>query len=160
MTTMMTPDQYRIEKTRVAVTFRLMSGERMRGAIFVNPFIFHHVGQEEPLNLFNAQDPFFPIETEEGEVLLVAKDRLVEVEGVQLTDDDELRRASARPVTLTVTFVDGFVRTGCVYLEMPADRPRLLDFLNRYAERFFPLYVGDDVYLVNTRAIEHVRPRD
>lgn len=157
---MRTPDQYRIEKSRISVTLRLMGGERLHGAIFVQPSIYGHYGREEPMHLFNAAEPFFPIETDDGAVLLIAKDRVVEVEGVTLSEEDDLRRVSARPVTLTITLADGVVRTGSIYLEMPSDRPRLLDFLNQYHQRFFAMYVDDDVFLINARAIEHVRPRD
>lgn len=157
---MLSPDQYRIEKSRIAITLRLQGGEHVRGYIFLQPSAYLHLGREEPLDLFNSPEPFFPVETEDGEVRLVAKDRVVEVEGIPATSDDDFRRASARDVTLTLTLADGVVRTGCAYLEMPSDRPRLLDFLNTMTQRFFPLYVGEDIHLVNARAIEHVRPRD
>jgi hypothetical protein len=41
---------------------------------------------------------------------------------------------------------------------MPTARPRLLDFLNRYAQRFVVLYAAGGVCLVNRMLIEHVRP--
>ncbi|MDQ3698363.1 MAG: hypothetical protein M3373_10110 [Gemmatimonadota bacterium] len=159
-TIMLSPDQYRLEKNRIAVALRLLSGERVRGFIFVQPSNYYHVGHEEAIDLFNAPEPFFPIETDKGDVLLLAKDRVIEVEGVVPSEQDDLRRASARQVELTVTLADGVVRTGGVLLEMPSDRPRLLDFLNQISQRFFALYVDEDVYLINRSAIDQVRPRD
>lgn len=157
---MLSPDPYRIEKSRVAVVLRLRSGERIRGAIFVQPSAYLHFEREEPVDLFNAAEPFLPVEVDGGDVLLVAKDHVVEVEGAMGAHDDDLRLASARAATLTVTLSDGVVRTGKVFLEMPSDRARVLDYLNSIHDRFFVLHDEDEIYLINARAVEHVRPRD
>jgi hypothetical protein len=59
-----------------------------------------------------------------------------------------------------VTLRDGTVRSGRLYLEMPTDRPRLLDYLNRYAQRFVTLYSAGGIRLINRELIERVRPMD
>lgn len=152
--------EFRIEKDRCAVRLSLVSGETITGAMFVQ-----HVGEGDPRresarDVLNAPERFFPVETADGETLLVAKDRVVEALADHPTDDDELRRASARSALLDVVLLGGVVRSGVVLLEMPAGQPRLLDYLNRLSDRFLVLYAAEGTRLVNRALIERVLPRD
>jgi hypothetical protein len=61
---------------------------------------------------------------------------------------------------LQVTLTGGVTRFGSMRLELPSDRPRLLDHLNCGTERFLTLYTDRDVRLVNRAMIERVRPLD
>jgi hypothetical protein len=155
--------QYRIEKDRLAVTIRLHGGERVNGYIFVQPSIYRHLGREEPVDVFNAPEPFFPLQSELG-TLLLAKDRVIEAwpaETEPEEEEDEMRHASARAVGVQLTLTDGSERCGTILLELPSDRPRVLDFLNTMTDRFISMYDEDGaLHLVNTRAIERVRPLD
>ena len=108
--------EFRIEKDRCAVRLSLVSGETITGAMFVQ-----HVGEGDPRresarDVLNSSDRFFPVETAEGETLLVAKDCVVEVLAELPNDDDELRRASARSALLEVVLSGGIVRSGIVLL--------------------------------------------
>jgi hypothetical protein len=152
--------EFRIEKDRCAVRLSLVSGETITGAMFVQ-----HVGEGDPRResareVLNAPERFFPIETADGETLLVAKDRVVEVLAELPTDDDELRRLSARSALLDIVLSGGVVRSGIVLLELPAGQPRLLDYLNRLSDRFLVLYAPEGTRLVNRALIERVLPRD
>jgi hypothetical protein len=152
--------EFRIEKDRCAVRLSLVSGETITGAMFVQ-----HVGEGDPRResareVLNAPERFFPIETADGETLLVAKDRVVEVLAELPTDDDELRRVSARSALLDIVLSGGVVRSGIVLLELPAGQPRLLDYLNRLSDRFLVLYAPEGTRLVNRALIERVLPRD
>ena len=152
--------QYRIQKDQIAITITLVGGESVEGFIFVQQSVYRHLGREEPTDLFNGPEPFFPIVCRDGSTLLVAKDHVAEAWPIQLTDDDHLRLAASHAAELEVTLHDGTVRRGMVPLEMPSDRPRLLDFLNGHHERFLALHVADAIRLVNMRAIKRVRPLD
>jgi len=95
-----------------------------------------------------------------GDTLMVAKHQVREIE---LVDDAGLEAAvapAARAEAVEVTLRDGTVRSGRLYLEMPTDRPRLLDYLNRYAQRFVTLYSAGGIRLINRELIERVRPMD
>jgi hypothetical protein len=151
---------YRIQKERLAITLTLSGGEQVRGHVFVQPPAYAHRGRGEPIDLFNGPEPFFPLEIEGGEVLLVAKDRVMVVSGIKATEDDEVRRASARMALLQVTLAGGIAHFGSMRLELPSGRPRLLDHLNCGTERFLTLYTDRDVRLVNRGMIERVRPLD
>lgn len=150
---------YRIEKDRLAITIRLEGGDCIEGFIFVQPSVYRHLGREEPIDLFNAPEPFFPLVQEDGATLLVAKDRVTEAWPIQPSDDDALRLAAAR-AELELTLRDGTIHRGSVLLELPSDRPRLLDALNSHRERFLALHAADAIRLINTHAIKCIRPLD
>jgi hypothetical protein len=152
--------QYRIEKDRLAITIKLEGGECIEGFIFVQPSVYRHLGREEPIDLFNGSEPFFPLVRGDGTTLLVAKDRVIEAWPIVPSDDDDVRLASAHAAELEITLRDGAVRHGTVPLELPSDRPRLLDFLNSHHERFLALHAADAIRLINIHAIKCVRPLD
>lgn len=153
-------DGFRIVKDRMAVSVTLLGGERVDGVVFVQHSPDGVVRHEEPSDVLNSSEPFFPIQATNGDVLLIAKDRVAEVTGPEITAEDAVRRASARQAMLEVTLVTGLIRTGLVLLELPSDNPRLLDFLNRQHERFLTLHGPEGTRLVNRRLIERVRPLD
>lgn len=153
-------DEYRIEKERLEVTLTMMSGEGVHGFVFVQPPLLGHSSHQEPSALFNEAEPFFPLELPSGEVLLVAKARVVEVSGLPLDEEAEAIRASAPMALLEITLAGGVTHFGSMRLEVRADRPRLLDFLNDSTDRFLTLYTDQGLRLVNRVLIECVRPLD
>ncbi|HEX6537098.1 MAG TPA: hypothetical protein VF041_21125 [Gemmatimonadaceae bacterium] len=153
-------DEYRIEKERLEVTLRLMGGDEVHGFVFVQPPLLGHSSQAEPATLFNDSEPFFPLELPSGEVLLVAKARVVEVSGIPLDVHVEEIRASSPMALLEITLAGGITHFGSMRLEVRADRPRLLDYLNDCLDRFITLYTDQGVRLVNRALIECVRPLD
>ena len=152
--------EFRIEKDRCAVRLSLVSGETITGAMFVQHVVEGDPRRESARDVLNAAERFFPVETADGETILVAKDRVVEVLAEGPADDDELRRASARSALLEIVLSGGIVRSGLVLLELPAGQPRLLDYLNRLSDRFLVLYASEGTRLVNRALIERVLPRD
>ena len=152
--------QYRIEKDRLPITIKLDGGDCIEGHIFVQPSVYRHLGREEAIDLLNAPEPFFPIVGTDGSTLLIAKDRVMEAWPVQPDEDEELRLAGTREALLELVLVDGTVRSGTIPLELPSDRPRLLDFLNSHSERFLALHAADAIHLINTRVIKCIRPLD
>ena len=68
----------RIEKERVAVSITMVGGESLNGSLFA-PQIYPPGGLEDPLQLLNEPEPFFPLGLSTGEVLLIAKDRVLEI---------------------------------------------------------------------------------
>ena len=150
-------NEYRIEKNRHPVTLTLLGGESIVGAMFVQGQARHRSAREDPGDILNEPEPFFPLETQTGETLLIPKARVLEVVGdmpsQQLT-------AGGPGVTIAVTLVGGAVRTGAVFLDTPGPAPRPLDFLNHLPERFFALHGTSEVRLINRDLIERVHPLD
>ena len=152
--------EFRIEKDRCSVTLSLASGETITGAMFLQHAEDGDPRRESAHDVLNGPERFFPIETDAGETLLIAKDRVVEALTSLPENGDELRRASARSALLDVVLPSGDVRSGTVLIELPAGQPRVLDFLNRIGDRFLVLYAAEGTRLVNRALIERVHPRD
>ncbi len=153
-------DTYRIEKERLAVTLTLIGGEVVEGRIFVPAPLLGHAGELDPASVFNDRDLFFPLELANGEVLLMCKARIIEVAGLPLGDDPDDVRGSAPMSLLEITLAGGITHFGSMRLEVRADRPRLLDYLNDCNQSFLTLYTDQGVRLVNRAMIESVRPLD
>lgn len=153
-------DTYRIAKERLDVTLTLIGGEVVEGRIFVPAPLLGHSGQLDPAAVFNDRDAFFPLELADGEVLLMCKARIIEVAGLPLADDADEIRASAPMSLLQITLAGGITHFGSMRLEVRADRPRLLDYLNDCEQTFLTLYTDQGVRLVNRTMIECVRPLD
>jgi hypothetical protein len=152
--------EYRIEKDRYPVTLTLLGGERIVGAMFVQGHARHRSAPEDPGDILNEPEPFFPLLTETGETLLIPKARVLEVAGDIPSQRITPRGTGSPGVTIAVTLVGGTVRTGAVFLEMPGPAPRPLDFLNHLHERFFALHDTNEVRLINRDLIERVHPLD
>jgi hypothetical protein len=155
----MSTTDFRIEKDRRVVSLQMLGGEQLNGEMFVQRFTRHHMGSEEVPDVLNAPEPFFPL-VRAGDTLLIAKHQVREVE----LEDNSGQEAAVAPVVraeaVEVTLRDGTIRAGRLYLEMPAERPRLLDFLNRYAQRFLMLYSAGGIRLINRELIERVKTMD
>jgi hypothetical protein len=152
--------ELRIAKDRCSVRLSLVSGETITGEMFVQHAEETDARRESARDVLNGPERFFPVETVEGETLLVAKDCVIDVLSETPIDGDELRRASARSARLDILLAGGVVRSGLVLLELPTGQPRLLDYLNRLSERFLVLYAAEGTRLVNRALIERVLPRD
>ncbi len=146
-------NEYRIEKLRRPLAVVLRDGQRLEGEVFLRPVSRHRPRPEEPAELLNDPDPFFAFVTG-GQALLVAKSNVARAETHAADDTFDLGPLG---VTVELTFTDGSVCGGSIFLETPSDRPRLLDFLNGYRPRFLPVVDAAQVLLVNTQTIAHVR---
>lgn len=155
----MTSD-YRIEKDRLLVALTTVGGERIVGEMFVQPYARHRMGPEDPRDIVNGEEPFFPLQLTDGSTRLIAKDHVLDlqIEGEDGIDGGSEMLALSARVELTLT--GGTTHLGLVFLEVPFDRPRLLDFLNRFTERFITLRTEHGVSLINRRLVELVRPLD
>lgn len=152
--------EYRIPKNRRQIVVTLHSSASIAGDMFVQAFGRYGGGAEGPLDILNAPEPFFPLRAENGETVLVAKDRVVLVT-CDRPDVPEHVWAQATPrVTVEIHLLDGEIVTGSVLLEVPEQHSRLLDFLNRHKQRFFPLETVDGQLLINQSMIESVRSLD
>ncbi len=158
----MTPSQLwndvRIEKERVAVSITMVGGELLSGSLFA-PQVYPPGGLEDPLQLLNELEPFFPLGLATGEVLLISKDRVLEIvlDEAQVGEEDP---GSAPTALLQVTLAGGTSHVGSMRLEVRASRPRVLDYMNHCTERFMALRTDEGVRLINRKMIERVRPLD
>lgn len=146
--------EYRIEKHRRSLHILLTDGNTLEGEVFLQPATRHRSRPEEPLDLLNDAEPFFAL-VRNGETMLVAKASVARAE-TSYQSEGELDIV-ALGVFVEVTMTDGTVCNGCIFVESRTGRPRLLDYLNSYRNRFLPVVDAQQVLLVNTNTIAHVR---
>lgn len=151
---------FRIEKGRTSVLLTMAGAGSLSGEMFVQSHSRRGDGPENPEDVLNDAEPFFPLALDDGTTLLIAKDQVMEAHIEELPDEEPELRNSVRAAMVELTLAGGTARSGTLYLEVRADRPRLLDFLNKYEQRFFLLHSSDGVRLINRHLIEHVRPLD
>ena len=150
-------DDYRIEKVRHRVELTLASGRRLEGDIFLQAFARFKAGPEEPLDVLNDSAPFLPLVLASDQLLLVQKAQIAIV-ATALPQSDDPAEAGVVGMHVEIVFVNGESRTGSVFPELRADRPRLVDFLNNTPLRFLPLFAADHLLLVSTAHIAYARP--
>jgi hypothetical protein len=153
---------YRIQTTQKAVILTMLGGEELRGGVFIHPSSYRPFELEDVSELFNADSPFFPLELETGEVILVSKERVAEVAADRSDEasDQPPRDAPTATALLQVVLVGGEVRLGSIKLEAPPDRARVLDYLNALTSRFLTLHTSNEARLINRSLIDRVRPLD
>ena len=152
---METINRFRVEKLRRAVSVVLTDGRRLEGDVFLAERTRVRAEPEEPMDLLNGDEPFFPYFLDEQEVLLLAKAQVVRAETA--APDGSL--AADMPdgvMAVEITLIDGSAVSGFVPVEKRGEHTRLLDFLNGYAKRFIPVFWGEQVCLVNRGLIASV----
>jgi hypothetical protein len=153
---------YRIETTRKAVILTMLGGEEVRGNVFIHSSSYRPFELEDVSELFNSEMPFFPLELENSEVILVSKERVAELAADRSEDPSDLppRDPPSPTSLLQIVLVGGEVRLGSIRLEAPPDRARVLDYLNALTSRFLTLYTSNEARLINRSLIDRVRPLD
>ena len=148
---------YRIEKVRHHVELLLGSGIQVEGDIFLQSFARFRAGPEEPLDVLNDSAPFLPVLRASDDLLLVQKSQITIV-ATDLPRGEDPAEAGTIGMHVEITFINGETRTGSVFPELRADRPRLIDFLNNTPLRFLPLFTADQLLLFSTAHIAYARP--
>ncbi len=137
-----------------------MSGESLKGEIFLNTSAVGHPGPETPFDVFNSGDPFFPLLLENGETRILALSRLADVSWPVEEFSDSERAAFARSVSLEVRMINGTTHTGTMLIEAPVRHSRIIDFLNFHSDRFLTISSDGRCISINREMVESVRPRD
>ncbi|HMG71132.1 MAG TPA: hypothetical protein VK544_08440 [Gemmatimonadaceae bacterium] len=154
-------NQYRIETTRKAVILTMLSGEELRGNVFIHFSSYRPFELEDVSELLNADTPFFPLELDNREVILVSKERVAEAAANRGDESDQPPREAPSPTALLqIVLIGGEVRLGSIRLDAPPARARVLDYLNALTSRFLTLYTSNEARLINRSLIDRVRPLD
>ena len=153
---------YRIETTRKAVILIMLGGEELRGNVFIHFSSYRPFEFEDVSELFNADSPFFPLELETSEVVLVSKERVAEVAANRgdSASDQVPSEGTIPTALLQIMLIGGEVRLGSIRLEAPPGRARVSDYLNALTSRFLTLYTSNEARLINRSLIDRVRPLD
>jgi hypothetical protein len=148
-------NRFRIEKLRRAVSVVLTDGRRLEGDVFLWERTRVRAEPEEPIDLLNEDEPFFPFFLDEQEVLLLAKAQVVRAE-TAAPDGSISADMPDGAMAVEITLVDGSAVSGFVPVEKRGEHTRLLDYLNGCAKRFIPVFWGEQVCLVNRMLIASV----
>ena len=154
---------YRIETTRKAVILTMLTGEELKGNVFIHLSSYRPFELEDVSELFNADTPFFPLELQNGEVVLIAKERVAEIAANRLPEGPSDQNPCEGPIPtalVQIVLVGGEVRLGSIRLEARPDRARVLDYLNALKSRFLTLYTSNEARMINQSLIDRVRPLD
>jgi hypothetical protein len=147
---------YKIEKVRCPVVLMLNDGEQLRGDIFVRPLSRFRTDPQSAAEFLNEDDAYFALVSANGIGLMVAKDSVVRVE-TELPAGDDSVDVPRLGLNVEITLTGGGSCRGTVFLDTPAERARLLDYLNSYEARFLVVFDTTKATLVNRRAVAHVR---
>jgi hypothetical protein len=148
--------EFRIEKVQHQLKITLANGERLSGMVFLEPIARHHTGQQDPRELLNDADGFFPFAVG-GHLLLIAKDQ---VKFATYAGNAEPPMIGPPTIGVRVSLADGTVVDGAVEIEGRSDAHRLLDYLNGFDDRFLSMTVDRTKHcLVNRRLIVGVQQR-
>lgn len=147
-------NDYKIDKLRRRLSLIFMDGRTLDGDVFLRSVSRFRSRPEEPTDLLNDPDPFFAL-VRDGNATLVAKANIARVATITHAPDEGDVPLVGVPVEVTLR--DGSVCRGSIFPETRSDRPRLLDYLNTYRDRFLPVVDSRQVWLVNVNTIAHVR---
>lgn len=153
---MLQVSNYRIEKTRCPISVKTRSGETLTGDVFLQLY-GRYGGAEQPIDILNSGEPFFPIADEAGDTLIVSKKSVLFATSPVEMDLDVERKAISRPVAVEMQLRTGEILNAIARLEVPEDHPRLLDFFNLSKDPFIPLETARGQLMVNKAMIEKVR---
>jgi hypothetical protein len=112
-------------------------------------------GAQSLLELLNAPRRFLPLETENGELLLVQKNGLVLARSNQCILVQ--RSPHAKDIPVSVELLTGDSMDGTISHDLPESYPRISDFLN-FSPQFFALRIDGWDCLLNSESVRSVRP--
>jgi hypothetical protein len=151
-----------IPKRKVSVKLRLQSGEERRGTLYLDFIDTIHRGEQTLLDKFNDDYPWIPFLPAAGEVEILNRDWIIQVEpgdGIQ----QQLVRKEDSPVfrreQVTLSLVDGRSLEGRIAMDLPDEFSRVSDFLN-FPQNFFALETAQGPVLVSKRHVRALTPHE
>jgi len=143
-------DSQRISKETCNVLFALADGREIWGEVFLNLFGELHGGPQRVGELLNGDEPFIPIKTEEGTLLI----HLLQLVSAQVASEVELNELMTlgEHYRVKVQTVLGKSIDAEVYVDLPEGGRRVKDFMNR-SQGFLRFIVGDQVLYMNRNFI-------
>ena len=145
-----------VPQRRVAAIVHLADEEELEGVFYVAA-IGPDGAPGRLVDLLNdATERFMPFSSSE-ETVLIHKSRIVSIElGTGDREHESPESEFGHRLRIEVHLTSKGLVTGWLSYVMPLDSERLRDYLNT-ARHFIPLYVGNELLLVNPRYIVSVR---
>lgn len=148
-------DNLKVPKKLQSVTLWVHPEGRVSGALYLREHSPHHAGSEEPLEVLNQGEHFLVFRRELPEEI-----RFYNLRSVIRMEYDGAQELPVEQVTVLpcrLLMMDGSLIEGTIQEALPADRARLLDYLNRKEDSFIKLHMEEGIiYLINKSYINHV----
>ena len=150
-------DDLRVPKRRLAVEMLLPGGATRQMTLFLSEVAADHTGPERPSDLLNGGDDFVPAFDETGKAMSFLNRSAISAVRLDPALDVDVDEDVTIPTEheVEVLLRDGTALRGLVSFLRPAERSRLVDFLNE-APPFFRLLEGAVLVLVNKRHVVRV----
>lgn len=150
-------EDLRVPKRRIPVEVLLPGGTRRTMALFLSEVAADHSGQERPSDLLNGGDDFVPAFDETARAMTFLNRSSIAAVRLEPALDADVDEEVSIPTEheVEVLLQDGTALRGLVSYLRPAERSRLVDFLNE-PPPFFRLIEDSVLVLVNKRHVVRV----
>ena len=152
-------EDLRIPTVAIAAEVLLESGEKLAGQVFLPLLASRHSGRPRPDEWINQPTGFFPFLPEGRPHAVVLNKDTVQFISMPLTPEVSLEEASTGFTSFVELRLGEIVLQGTLLIDMPAERTRVLDYLNG-EELFIPVWGTDTYHLVRKRCITMVTERE
>ena len=149
-------NEYFIEKEQLPVEITMVTGEELRGSLFVQPTWRRPSIEFDAPVLLNLPEQYFPLQLPDGGTRLVAKNHVVLMRG-RLAESEGGMETLGDPAQVVIQCSSDITVRGELMIARVTSSMRVLDYLNRSAEEFILLHEVDGAVLVNRRHIVLVR---
>lgn len=147
-------EEQKIAKRRRQVLFTLADGSEISGNVFLGLYEVSHQGPQRVGELLNGCEGFVPVETPDGTVSLNVANIISAI--TPGSDEIDELMTLGQKYLVRITTLDGKEVEGEVYVNLPQDRCRVSDYLNR-AQRFCRVFLPGRIAYIGTRFILAVR---
>jgi hypothetical protein len=149
-------DELTIPTVTLEASILLSSGDEVRGVIFLPAAASHHHGPERAEEWLNEPEPFFGFQPQgEARALILNKRQVLVVTVPASADEGDVPAEVEIPLHPVVVQLPGRRVSGSVLVDMPPERMRVRDVLNR-PEDFVTIRDGEQHHIVQKRRIVHV----
>lgn len=142
-------NEFFIEKETLPVDVVLVTGEELRGSMFIQQSWRKPSIEYDAPALLQHPDSYFPLQLPDGTTRLIAKAHVVLMRGNISEDNDQM----GDPAPVVVRCSNGGVVHGNLMIMRVTANVRVLDYLNRSAEEFILLHQGNRAVLINCRHV-------
>lgn len=149
-------NEYFIEKEQLPVEITMVTGEELRGALFVQPTWRRPSIEFDAPVLLNLPEAYFPLLLPGGETRLVAKNHVVLMRGSAAESEGGME-SLGDPAQVVFQCSNDITVRGEMMIARVTSNMRVLDYLNRSSEEFILLHEADGAVLVNRRHIVLIR---
>jgi hypothetical protein len=148
-------EDQKITKNRQQVLLTLADGSDLAGEVFLNLYDVRGQGPQRVGNLLNeSEDAFVPVKSAGGTVHINTAN--IVMAATPAADEGDELMMLGKKYRIRVTTLHGKTVEGDIFVDLPQDRSRVSDYLNR-PDRFFRLLGPECIVYIGSRFVISVR---